>query len=49
MRTNDGLCEAVCRVIVSLGALGDRDQRLERRVHHLLRAEAVLEYAGARS
>ena len=28
-----------------LGALGHRHQRLERRMHHLLRAEAMLEYA----
>ena len=32
----------------AVGRLGDRDERLERRVHHLLRAEAVLEHAVRR-
>ena len=44
MRTNDGLCEAVWIVSRRVGRLGDRDERLERHVQHLLRAERVLEH-----
>ena len=44
MRTNDGLCDAVWMVSELSVDSGHRDQRLERRMHHLLGAEAMLEH-----
>ena len=43
MRTKDGPCEAVWIVIWPSPASAADDERLERRVHDLLRAERMLE------
>ena len=43
IRTKDGLCDAVWMVTRPSLGLRHRDEGLERRVHHLLRAEGVLE------
>ncbi len=44
MRTKDGFCVALCSVMRRSPGIGRGDERLERRVHHLLRAECVLEH-----